>query len=63
EAQAATRLARDGRFQEALVHASRACATETRYHKSLIWQPLCDAIEVALSQARSSNSNAQQLDD
>ncbi len=47
EAQAAACLARSGRLSEALERIQRACAIEARYHTSLVWQPLCTAIEAA----------------
>jgi hypothetical protein len=62
EAQTAARLARSGRFPEALEGARRACGIESRYHKSLVWQPLFDAIEAALSEVDGNKPSGQQLD-
>jgi hypothetical protein len=44
-------LARSGQLQEALAHAQRACAVEAKHHRRLVWQPLREAIEAALSAA------------
>jgi hypothetical protein len=38
----------DQRWAAALTHARVACEIEGRYHTNLIWQPLRDAIAVAL---------------
>ena len=51
EAQTAVSLARKGKLREALQRADLACAMEARYHRSLAWRPLRDAIEAALSKA------------
>ena len=55
EAQTAASLAQNGKLRDALHCADRACAMEARYRRSLVWRPLRDAIEAALSHLRCGN--------
>jgi hypothetical protein len=51
EARTAATLADEGELDEALTHARRACTLESKYHGHLVWQPLCDCIEAAQTEA------------
>jgi hypothetical protein len=46
----AAELAEAGRLAEALRLADEACAIEGRYHMSLVWQPLRNAIATTLAE-------------
>jgi hypothetical protein len=46
----AAELAEAGRLAEALRLAEEACAIEGRYHMSLVWQPLRNAIATTLAE-------------
>jgi len=51
EAGIALALATTGQLREALIHAQRACAIETRYHPSQpVWQPFSQALEQVLAE-------------
>jgi hypothetical protein len=51
EASRAVDLTKSGKLQEALAHAQRACTIEARHHSRLVWQPLREAIDAALTAA------------
>jgi hypothetical protein len=57
----AAELAEAGRLTEAVWLAEEACVIEGRYHASLVWQPLREAIATALAEEqRGSIARTQQ---
>lgn len=62
QAEIAANLASHGRIEQAFEHVQRACALETNYNGTRVWEPLQKVIAAALHQSMRADSLSAQQD-